>query len=275
MDGLNKEFIGCIVAGVALGVSLAHFSRPSWCNAKPKGKPTLKYFDGRGLAEVARTMFAVAGVEYEDMRYKLVIADGDGPVMSRISKKEMDADAAAGKFVANMGRLPVLELPCGKSIGGSKAIYRYIANNYGLSGSNAYETAKIDSICEMITDITGDFDKANDKDKWFNTSAADGSAQGNRSFAYYLEQLEKVVGKNGFAVGNSFSMADAVIYNKFAETCTTQGLFGSPKSEPMQNKAAVDRCIAQSAPSVAKIISNFASNPGMQAHLKNRGHQMF
>lgn len=275
MDGLNKEFIGCLVAGVALGVSLAHFSRPSWCNNKPKGKPTLKYFDGRGLAEVARTMFAVAGAEYEDMRYKLIIADGDGPVMSRIRKPEMDSDQAAGKFVANMGRLPVLELPCGKSIGGSKAIYRYIANNYGLSGGDAYETAKIDSICEMVADITADFDKQTDKDKWFNTSAADGSQQGNRSFAYYLEQLEKVLGKHGYAVGTSFSMADAIIYNKFGETCTTKGLFGSPNSEPMQNKAAVDRCIASSSPSLAKIISNFSSHPGVQAHLNTRGFQMF
>ena len=33
--------------------------------------PKLVYFNGKGRAEVTRTMFALAGVEYEDKRYSL------------------------------------------------------------------------------------------------------------------------------------------------------------------------------------------------------------
>ena len=37
-------------------------------SATRQGKPTLRYFDGRGLGEVARTMLVVAGVEYDEVK---------------------------------------------------------------------------------------------------------------------------------------------------------------------------------------------------------------
>lgn len=261
--------LGGVAVGAALGLGLAHLVCPSWCKA---GKPQhlkLMYFDGRGLAEVARQMLAVAGVSFQDKRYPFTIRDGDGPVFTRIEKKEMDADAAAGLFQANMGRLPLLKAD-GLQVGGSKAIYRYIARTYGLNGKTSTEAAQIDTVCEIMSDIADAFSKQEDKEKWFNTSSKDGCKQGERQLQWFLEQLEKLVGKDGFAVGGTVSMADAVLYNKLGERCTTKGLFGSPDSQPMGNGAKVDECLARCAPRVALIVSTFGSLPRMQAYLKQR-----
>lgn len=227
------------------------------------------YFDGRGLAEVARQMLAVAGVEYTDKRYALTIRDGDGPVFSRIEKKEMEDDAAAGVFEANMGRLPMLKAD-GLEIGGSKAIYRYIARTYGLNGSNSTQAAQIDTICEIMSDISEAFGKQEDKGKWFGTSSKDGFKQGERQLQWYLEQLDKVVGKGGFAVGGAVSMADAVIYSKFGERCITEGIMGAPDSQPMGDADKMKECLGKCAPRVALIVSTFASLPAMQTYLAKR-----
>eukprot|EP00808_Paulinella_micropora_P025557 g10813.t1 len=202
----------------------------------------------------------MAGAPYEDYRYNIDRVDGN------FVKPEMDKDAAAGLFDANMARLPVLEVD-GVQIGTSKAIQRYIATTYGMMGSNALEAAKIDGICECVGDISDAFGKENDKDKWFENL---GRAQGDRYLPYYLEQLNKMVGDNGYSVGNKFSLADAVIYNKFAEKCTTKGLFGSPVSEPMGNEEKMKKALATYAPKVGKIAENFRSAPAMQEYLKKR-----
>ena len=38
-------------------------------------KLKLMYFDGRGLAETSRILFAIGGEDYEDKRYPLEIID--------------------------------------------------------------------------------------------------------------------------------------------------------------------------------------------------------
>ena len=159
-------------------------------------------------------MLASAGVTYEDKRYPLTIAEGDGPVYGRISKPEMDADAAAGVFDCNMGRLPMLVLD-GAEVGGSKAVARCVAATYGLAGSNTIEAAQIDAICECIGDLTEAHTKAEDKDSFFTDEA---TAQGKRAMPYYLKALNKIVGSNGFSVGAKFSMADAKFFGNY--TCS-------------------------------------------------------
>jgi glutathione S-transferase len=231
----------------------------------------LSYFNGRGLAETSRTMLAVAGVEFEDKRYGFTIAEGDGPVYGRISKPEMDADAATGQFDANMGRLPIL-VANGQSIGGSKPIQRFIASNFGLNGSDAFEAAQIDMICEHVADIAQAFDKQEDKEVWFTS---EDSTQGKRQIPYYLQALEKCLGSNGFSVGSSFSMADAVIYNKFGERCMTKGLFGAPDSQPFGDAAKTEAVLAKYAPKLAAIVKNFAGDAKVQNYLTNRSEQWF
>jgi len=251
----------CLIGGVAVGFTLATLAQRQ---SRPK-ELTLMYFDGRGLAELARQMLAVAGVDYEDKRYPLTVAPGDGPVYGRIQKEEMEKDAAAGVFDCNMGRLPILKAD-GAEVGGSKAIYRYIANTYGLMGNDKAEAALIDTVCGLVWDTTEAFGKMEDKTKWFE---GDGTAMGDRGLQWFVKRMEKVVG-DGFAVGGRPSMADAVIYSKLGEACTTKGLFGNTASEPMDDGAKVAEVLAQHAPKLAKIVANWENHPAMQAHLANR-----
>lgn len=266
--------IGGVIGGAVLSIGLAHAFVPSWCKVKKPTDVTLMYFDGRGLAEVARQMLNVAGAEFTDKRYKIVVADGEGPVYGRLSKPEMDADQAAGKFDSNLGRLPVLAVD-GVSFGGSKAIYRYIAKTYGLNGSSDLEAAQIDCICELVNDISTDFNKQEDKAKWFNTTSAEGFKQGERQLQWYLEKLDQIVGSDGFAVGGKSSMADAILYAKFGEACITKGLLGNPDSQPMGDGAKVKELLAKCSPKVAKVVATWAALPAMQTYLANRGDQLF
>lgn len=260
----------CVIGGVVTGALLGLTASKLLAAKKKPSSITLSYFDGRGLAELPRTLLAVAGVDYTDKRYPLTLAEGDGPMVSRMQIEEMKADCRAGLLDANMGRLPILDVD-GTKLGGSKAICRYISRTYGLMGASELEAAQIDNVCELVADVSDAFGKQADKDAWFTTSAQAGDEdRGNRQLAWYLSKLEKVLGKQGFAVGTSFSMADAVIYNKFADRATTKGLFGSTDSQPMGDAARLQSALEQHAPSLAKIVANFGKCPAMQAHLAKR-----
>lgn len=270
----NDNVWPCVLGGVAAGACLGFALARTLKTKKRPSNLTLSYFDGRGLAETARQMLAVAGVDYTDKRYGLSLAEGEGSVFSRIQKPEMDADQAKGLFDANLGRLPILEAD-GERIGGSKAIYRFIANNYELMGSTSAEAGQIDCICEIMQDIVDAFGKQDDKDKWFNTTSAEGFKQGERQLQWYLEKLDKLVGSNGFAVGTTFSMADAIIYSKFGERCTTKGLFGNPDSQPMGDAARTEAALKKCAPNLAKVVDNWRNCPAIKSYLANRGEQWF
>lgn len=163
----------------------------------------LTYFDGRGLAEVSRLMLAYTGTKYEDNRYK--------------TKEEFDIDKQAGKFSGSMGKLPYLEVktPEGNivTISQSKSIERFIARRYGLTGSDEFEEARIDSICESVRDVTELCYKADslysdrEKEEFYRSK-----------FKEELDKLTKVITKNdpmglSYAVGSSISRADIAIYH--------------------------------------------------------------
>ncbi|CAJ0953848.1 unnamed protein product, partial [Mesorhabditis belari] len=88
----------------------------------------LIYFAVRGKGEFIRQLFTLAGVEFEDFRQPL--GSDEWPAM----KKETP-----------YGYLPVLEVD-GKQLGQANAIAKFIANEHGLNGSNAWEAALIDSV---------------------------------------------------------------------------------------------------------------------------------
>ena len=97
--------------------------------------PTYKliYFNLRARGELARFVFAQAGVEYEDVR----VQSEDWPAL---------------KPQTPFGVLPVLEVD-GKQIAGSVIIPRYLAEQFGLAGDNAFENAQIANIVDAVTDL--------------------------------------------------------------------------------------------------------------------------
>jgi glutathione S-transferase len=179
--------------------------------------------------------------------------------------------SVAGKFSSNLGRLPVLNVGDAQ-IGGSKAILRFICNTYGLNGTNNIEAGQIDALCEIVQDCSDAFGKADDKDEWFST---EDMAQGKRGLFYYITGLNGLVGGDGFSVGGKFSMADCVIYRFFGETADTAGLFGAPRSEPMNSSEKTNAALAKWAPGLAAIVKAFGESADMQKYLAGRGEQLF
>ena len=103
--------------------------------------PTYKliYFNLKGRGELARFVFAQAGVEYED---------------KRIAKEEWPELKPKTPF----GVLPVLEVD-GKELGGTVIISRYLAEQFGLAGSNEFENAQIANIVDATLDIQQELTK--------------------------------------------------------------------------------------------------------------------
>lgn len=93
----------------------------------------LIYFNARGRAEVSRLIFAQAGVEYED---------------KRVAGEEW----AKLKPTTPTGSLPLLEVD-GKQLTGSGVIARFLAERFGLAGSNDIENAEIAGIIDVLEDF--------------------------------------------------------------------------------------------------------------------------
>jgi len=94
----------------------------------------LIYFDGRGRAEAARLIFAQAGVNYEDSR----VTHDSWPAM---------------KSTIPLGQLPALQVD-GKVLGQSKAICRYLAKQFKLTGKDDWEAALVDAYVDCVDDVT-------------------------------------------------------------------------------------------------------------------------
>ncbi len=102
-------------------------------------------FNGKGLAEPIRLMFAAAGAPFKEVRYAFEMVNG-AP-----KRDEFNAAQAAGAFP--MGQVPVLVVAKGgkeHKLCQSKAIGRYVAAQLGLLGASAEEAADIDSLVEVV-----------------------------------------------------------------------------------------------------------------------------
>jgi hypothetical protein len=104
----------------------------------------LTYFNGRGVGEVARTMFHLSGTAFEDDRLPINIQN--------FAKPEFDVLQASGAFKNNMDSVPVLTYK-GVTIGQSMAINCFVARQTGFMGSSDLEAARIQNVCENCRDI--------------------------------------------------------------------------------------------------------------------------
>jgi len=183
-----------------------------------EGELTLRYFDGRGVAEVSRMLFAVAGESYEDKRYPITFGTpGD---FSTLKRPEFDADKAAGKMTVAMGKLPVLDAGPSFSLPQSKAIERYLAKRFGMMGATPEEEAWVDAVAEHVKDIN---DAYNKKGLFFMKDAEKKAELEKTWFDEelppMLEKLDAAIpGVDGCAVGGKASLADVVIFKLLKDT---------------------------------------------------------
>tara|TARA_Y100000590_G_scaffold396375_1_gene477052 strand:- start:134 stop:784 length:651 start_codon:yes stop_codon:yes gene_type:complete len=167
----------------------------------------LVYFNGRGLAETSRLIFAYNQVSYEDFRYPLHIRDWKTHDMT---KEEFDSDKNAGKLVSSLHKVPFLEVN-GSVICQSKAIERYLGRRYNMMGDSELEAGLIDSICEVVRDIKDMYQKVRrlpEEEKeaglqeWFSVTMPN-----------KFSDLEHILGEDGYSVGGRASLADIVLFS--------------------------------------------------------------
>jgi len=183
----------------------------------------LTYFNGRGLAETSRLIFAAAGVDFEDNRYPLTVLDW---ATFKMERKEFDEDKASGKLWQSLDKLPFLEVE-GEFISQSKSIERFLASKFDMMGSTPLETAKIDSLCEWVRDFKDIYQKVRNasadekeeaKSKFFGETLPERLIAFDKILAVTssLSSEESVFNFTGseqlYAVGNKLSLADIVIY---------------------------------------------------------------
>ncbi|XP_041348819.1 hematopoietic prostaglandin D synthase-like [Gigantopelta aegis] len=162
--------------------------------------PTYKltYFDFHGRGELARLIFAIAGVPYEDERIK----QEQWPEL----KSKMPN-----------GQMPVLEVD-GKMYSQSLAIARYLANEFNLMGNTNLENLRIDEVCGTIQDLIGCYVKCvirnKEKDETLFAEFRE------KDIPQYLKIFESFLNENenGVFVGNK--VRSLCIYTLVCYSCT-------------------------------------------------------
>ncbi|XP_070545483.1 S-crystallin 4-like [Ptychodera flava] len=155
----------------------------------------LKYFKERGLVEPSRLVFAAAGVEYEDIRFDR-------------EQWQSEKESAPEKYP--FGQMPVLEVD-GEVISESKAIARYLANDFGLAGKSNLDKAKVDMVVDALQDIANGL-----IEMWFGKDEAQKAEAKEKCLTKTIptifSALEKLLtsnnGGDGFFVGDSLTLAD-------------------------------------------------------------------
>jgi len=149
------------------------------------------YFDFYGRGEVSRLLFAIAGVEYEDIHVDMK----DWPEL---------------KPKTPFGQVPLLEFE-GRVFCQSNTIARYLANKFGFAGKNELDRIQADMIVDCIVDLINpmcpiyhedDLAKRDEMIKKY----AEGDLKTH--FANLEKFLEANNAGNGFFVGDSITWAD-------------------------------------------------------------------
>ncbi|KAJ8044176.1 S-crystallin SL11 [Holothuria leucospilota] len=156
----------------------------------------LTYFNGRGRAEVVRYMMELKGIEYVDHR------------IQRETWPEL-------KPKTPNGQLPLLEID-GTEYPQSHAMYRYLARENGLFGSNSKEQLEIDVVCETAGDlwpgICKIYDTQGDEEK--NVLRKKFAEEGAMKHISNLEKLlKRNKGGSGWFIGDKVTLADIMVFN--------------------------------------------------------------
>ncbi|GMS93298.1 hypothetical protein PENTCL1PPCAC_15471, partial [Pristionchus entomophagus] len=205
----NGHFVGASLTWVDLliaeHVSVLLKYMPGFLESYPSVLATVKstmpsykltYFDARGRAEVARQLFHLAGIPYEDIR----IQRPDWPAL---------------KAKTPFGQIPLLEVD-GQPLPQSFAIFRYLAKEFGFAGGSPFEAAWVDAIADQQKDYLSEIRPAlmvylgmaqGDKEQLVK----DVAIPARDKFFTLLEKIAKDNGSNGHFVGHSLTWIDLML----------------------------------------------------------------
>lgn len=156
----------------------------------------LIYFDLKGRAESSRILFALSGVEYQDVR---------------LTFQEWPTEKSKFLFL----QAPVLEVTeNGQTVQicQSNAILRFLASRFNLAGRNDIEKAQCDMIHEEINDIFNHlvqfYAKQDSEEKSKGLEKAMNELVPNK-----LKLIQNILdsNKSGYLVGDSISYVDVVL----------------------------------------------------------------
>ncbi len=213
----------------------------------------LCYFNGRGLAETSRILFAIAEEPYTDYRYPLEIIDW---ATYNFKKEEFENDKGAGKLTKSLNKLPFLEVD-GATIPQSKTIERYLARRFNMMGSSDVEAAQIDAVCEYVRDFKTDYQKVR---------SLQGEAREEGMTLWFTETLpaklnsRDVIVNSKIAVGSQTSLADVTLF-----AFITQFFDDSERA----------RGACNSAPNVLSVVESVESLESVQKWISRRPETSF
>ena len=185
------------------------------------------YFDSWGRGELIRLVFAKAGVDYEDVR---VTFDQWKNLKPKL------------KF----NFLPILEMN-GRELEGSVVIARYLAEKFGLAGTNEWENAEIAGVVDYLdymARIIGDA---------YYYKKESRNMELEKNIPQYLGKLnELALNNNGFLWGGKLTWAD---------------LYAHQIIQWLEDKTSD---ILVPYPHVSKVKMNVEKDPNIAVWLKNR-----
>jgi prostaglandin-H2 D-isomerase / glutathione transferase len=155
------------------------------------------YFDLTGRGESIRLALAIGGVNFQDDRIQFK----DWPTV---------------KPTTPWGSLPVLTLSTGEVFSQQRSVLRMVGKQSGLYPEDIQKAALVDSLMDAIEDIAGLTNKQGQDLPQAEKEAvrANSIAKGGPVYAA-LEKIDAFIGahgSDGFAVGNSLTIADLVLF---------------------------------------------------------------
>ena len=196
-------------------------------------KPKLTYFNGRGLAEVARLVLAQGGVDFEDVRVEDIKA----------MKKDDDS-------VLHFSQVPLYEDKDVRLVQ-SDAIARYLAAKNGLYGATLAESGLIDVVIDGVGDVRTKYNPV-------RSAAADKKEElsaefFNKTLPEWLHHFENWLSRSGdYFVGKRLTLADIYFFHYISTLLN-------------DNAAVVDKF-----PKVKALIKRVADEPKIAAWIKSR-----
>jgi len=206
----------------------------------------LTYFDIKGYGEQIRLLFALAKVDFEDIR--LPYTPGKPGVIPPKVKQKL-----------TFGQVPFLEFEDGQSLAQSGTITRFLGRRFNLYGSNEIEAGKIDEIADGLKDYM-----ESSRAIWMAKTDEERAAAAKNILEVanpkYLTIFTSLLEKNGgqFFVGKSWTVADLLVYRLFT---SMEDLI---KTEFIKDY-----------PKIKGLVDRFAAIPQIAEHIKNRPQQPF